>query len=114
MGFAWSVPVSSKENCLTTGRKQTGGGGKRIIGGGGSKTVFGKGFYGMFSPPLSFPPPIVSLKYRKTLPGLFFCSFLNGAIAQTSCDILQNGVSHRCAYVKLSTTGGSRIMLGEC
>ena len=26
--------------------------------GGGSKTVFGEGFYGMFSPPLSFPPPL--------------------------------------------------------
>ena len=25
---------------------------------GGSKTVFGEGFYGMFSPSLSFPPPL--------------------------------------------------------
>ena len=25
---------------------------------GGSKAVFGEGFYGMFSPPLSFPPPL--------------------------------------------------------
>ena len=31
-------------------------GGERIISGGGSKTVFGEGLYGMFSPPLSFPP----------------------------------------------------------
>ena len=31
MGFAWSVPVSSKE----TNRAKTNGGGKRIIGGGG-------------------------------------------------------------------------------
>ena len=52
MGFVWSVPVSSKEN---TWSEQTGG--ERIIGGGGSKTFFGEGFYGMFSPPLSFPPP---------------------------------------------------------
>ena len=37
------------------------GGWKRIIGGGGSKTVFGEGFYGMFSPPLSFPTPFVFL-----------------------------------------------------
>ena len=56
VGFAWSLPVSSKEN----NRAKTKGGGKRIIGG-GSKTVFGKGFYGMFSPPLSFPPPFVFL-----------------------------------------------------
>ena len=34
--------------------------GDRIIGGGGgvSKTVFGEGFYGMFSPLLTFPPPL--------------------------------------------------------
>ena len=32
-------------------------GGKRIISG-GSKTVFGEVLYGMFSPPLSFPPPL--------------------------------------------------------
>ena len=25
---------------------------------GGSQTVFGEGLYGMFSPPLSFPPPL--------------------------------------------------------
>ena len=48
MGFAWSVPVSFKEN----NRAKTNRGGKRIIGG-GSKTVLGKGFYGMFAPPLS-------------------------------------------------------------
>ena len=44
----------------TTGRKRTGGG-KRIIGGGVQNLFFGKGFYGMFSPPLSFPPPFVFL-----------------------------------------------------
>ena len=54
-GIAWSEPVSSKKNNRA---KTNGGGGKRIIGG-GSKTVFGKGFHGMFSPPLSFPPPFV-------------------------------------------------------
>ena len=26
-----------------------------------SKTVLGEGFYGMFSPPLSFPPPFAAL-----------------------------------------------------
>ena len=57
VGFAWSVPEETKEN----NRAKTNEGGKRIIGGRGSKTVFGKGFYGMFSPPLSFPPPFVFL-----------------------------------------------------
>ena len=52
VGFAWSVPVPSKEN----NRAKTNGG-KTYHRAGGSKTVFGKGFYGMFSPPLSFPPP---------------------------------------------------------
>ena len=57
VGFAWSVPVSFKENNRA---KTNGGGGKRIIGG-GVQNVFAKGFYGMFSPPLSFPPPFVFL-----------------------------------------------------
>ena len=52
MGFVWSVPVSSKEN---DGREQKGGGNVSYVV--GSKTVFGEGLYGMFSPPLSFPPP---------------------------------------------------------
>ena len=30
-------------------------------GGGGSKTIFGEGFYGMFSHTLSFPPPFAAL-----------------------------------------------------
>ena len=29
-------------------------------------------------------------------------------------DMLQNGVSHRCAFAKLSTKGGYRMILGEC
>ena len=33
-------------------------GGNRIISG-GVQTVFGEGLYGMFSPPLSLPPPLV-------------------------------------------------------
>ena len=53
MGFAWSEPVSSEEN----NRAKTNGG---IIGG-GLQIRFGKGFYGMFPPPLSFPPPFVFL-----------------------------------------------------
>ena len=42
---------------------ETGGGGKRI-GGGGSKTLFWVGVlsYGLFSPPLSLPPPFRSLR----------------------------------------------------
>ena len=36
-----------------------------------------------------------------------------GAIAQLSRDMLQNGVSHRCACVKLSTKGGYRTILGS-
>ena len=59
MGLAWSEPVSSKEK-FNNRAKTNGGGGKRIIGG-GIQTVFGKGFYGMFSPPLCFPPPFVFL-----------------------------------------------------
>ena len=44
-----------------TGREQTEGG-KRIVGGGGGpQTIFGEGFYGMFSLLLSFPPPFVFL-----------------------------------------------------
>ena len=54
-----------------TGHEQRGGGGNRIIGGGGSKTVFGKGFYGMVSPPLSFPPPLVFLRKKPCLHEFF-------------------------------------------
>ena len=43
-----------------TGREQTGGGGTYHRWR-GSKTVFGEGLYGMFSPPLSLPPPFVFL-----------------------------------------------------
>ena len=39
VGLVWSVPISW----------------------GGSKTVFGEGFYGIVSPPLSFPRPFVFL-----------------------------------------------------
>ena len=41
-----------------------------------------------------------------------FCG--GGGIAQLSRDMLQNGVLHRCAGVKLSTKGGYRTILGEC
>ena len=34
-------------------------------------------------------------------------------IAQLSRDTLQNGVSHRCACVKLSAKGGYRTIFGE-
>ena len=34
-------------------------------------------------------------------------------IAQSSRDMLQNGVSHRCASVKLSTKGGVSDHFGE-
>ena len=39
--------------------------------------------------------------------------FLKG-ITQLSCDMLQNGVSHRCACVRLSTKPGYRTILGKC
>ena len=61
MGFAWFVPVSSKEN----NRAKTNGGGKRIIGGGGVQNRFWEGalWYVFpspeFSTPLCFPPPFV-------------------------------------------------------
>ena len=56
MGFVWSVPArSSKENDRACTR---GGGGNRITSG-GVQNRFGEGLYGMFSPPLSFPPWIV-------------------------------------------------------
>ena len=44
----WSVPVPSKENNR----------GGIVWWVGVTKTVFGEGFYGTFSPPLSFPPPL--------------------------------------------------------
>ena len=44
---------------------------------------------------------------------LFRACFLWG-IAQLSRDMLQNGVSHRCTCVKLSTKVGCRTILGEC
>ena len=47
VGFAWSVPVSSKEN----NRAKTNGGAKRIIGGGGPKPFFGRGFMVCFPLP---------------------------------------------------------------
>ena len=44
----------------------------------------------------------------------FFRVCFCGGIAHLSRDTLQNGVSHRCASVKLSTKGGYRTILGEC
>ena len=44
---------------------------------------------------------------------LFRACFLWG-IAHLSRDTLQNGVSHRCVCVKLSTKGRYRTILGEC
>ena len=41
MGFAWSVPVSSKENNRARNKR---GGGERIIGGGGPEPFLGRGF----------------------------------------------------------------------
>ena len=58
MGFASSVPASSKE---TTGRKQTGGGGKRIIGGGVQHRFWeGVLWYVFPSPEFSHPPLFLS------------------------------------------------------
>ena len=59
VGFAWSVPVSSKEN--NRAKTNGGGGGETYDRWGGPKPFLGEGFYGMFSPPLSFPPPFVFL-----------------------------------------------------
>ena len=56
-------------------------------------------------------PPLCAAPWS-TLWRAFFSFF--GGIAQLSCDTLQNGVSHRCACVKLSTKGGYRTTLGEC
>ena len=47
VGFAWSVPVSFKEN----NRAKTNGGGKRIMGGGGPKPILGRGFVVCFALP---------------------------------------------------------------
>ena len=60
MRFVWSVPIALRK---TTKCEQTGAG-KRIIGG-LSETVFEEGFYGTFSPPLSFPPPLFLSESRK-------------------------------------------------
>ena len=48
-----------------------------------------------------------------SIANLFRACFYGG-IAQLSRDMLQNGVSHRGACVKLSTKGGYRTILGEC
>ena len=58
MGFAWPVPGSSEENNRA---KTKGGGGGETYHRWGVQNRFGKGFYGMFSPPLSFPPAFVFL-----------------------------------------------------
>ena len=42
-----------------------------------------------------------------------FCACFLWGIAQLSRDMLQNGVSHRCAFVKLSTKGGVSHHIGE-
>ena len=39
---------------------------------------------------------------------------LLSGIAHLLCDMLRNGVSHRCAYVNLSAKGGHRTILEEC
>ena len=43
-----------------------------------------------------------------------FCACFLWGIAQLSRHTLQNGVSHRCACVKLSTKGGYRTVFGAC
>ena len=58
------LQLSSKENDMAWAN---GGGGTYHRWGGGSKTVFGEGFYGIFSPPLSFHPPLF-LVTRELLP----------------------------------------------
>ena len=55
MGFVWSVPISSKGKDRGVNK---GGGETYHKWGGGPKTVFGEALYGMFSPLLSFPPPL--------------------------------------------------------
>ena len=61
-----AVPVSSKE---ITGRGQMGGGGN-VSWVEGSKTVLGEGLYGMFSPHLSFPPPLLPSDFLLSSLGL--------------------------------------------
>ena len=52
-------------------------------------------------------------QYRKILFALvFFCVCVGRGIAQLSRGALQNGVSHRCAFVKLSTKGGVLQKIG--
>ena len=61
-GLVWSVPLSFKGNDRESPKK--GGGGKRIVGWGVQKRFWGGVFhriYGMFSTPLSFPPPLAAL-----------------------------------------------------
>ena len=48
---------------------------------GGFKTVFGEGLYGMFSPPLSSPPPFVfSLKLPNKFLNPFFAVIFRSRI----------------------------------
>ena len=53
VGFVWSVPVSCKENDIA----RTEGG--ESYHKWGVQNCLGEGLYGMFSPPLSFPPVLV-------------------------------------------------------
>ena len=64
MGFAWSVPVSSKEN----NRAKTNGG-ERIMGGGGPKPFLGRGFMVCFPLPRVFQPPFVCFSLKRALQG---------------------------------------------
>ena len=54
MGFAWSVPVSSKEN----NRAKTKGGGKTYHRWGGPTPFLGRGFMVCFPLPRVFHPPL--------------------------------------------------------
>ena len=76
-------------------------GGKRIISAGVQNRFWGGALW-YVSPPLSFPSLCFSLKYRQSFLRFLFI----WDIAELLCDTLQNGVSHRCACVKLSTKGG--------
>ena len=88
VGFAWSVPVSSKEN----NRAKTNGGGKRIIGGGVQNRFWEGVLWYVFPSPESSTPLCFSLK-NAVLP----------------CDPLGVRPKNRCEFGALRTNVQARM-----
>ena len=108
----WKNAVFLQENLHVHKIPRFGGGGVILFfGGGGGKCRFYFYERGDFSD--QFRHPLGPVWESQTLSCLFFFGG-GGGIEQTSRDMLQNGVSHRCAtFVKLSTKGGVAPLWGS-